>query len=239
MVTKKNAAKATTAKAKNATVKSVTVEQDVNAQTRVIQEVGKVVKLAAKPQANESGKDSPAKIADVREAFHLDIEKFRKAFADSAKADTNTDSKTAVCADLFKPIRTWEELKQATRHAIYGYIHGRAGKQEAEKWFGLKKQSEHELYKVAANAVKRAKDRAEKEGWVAPKAPNADVDRAPRDKKAPGEGSELLSALHTLLNTDPEFTTALSYAVANPAMFKAWARSSAEAANDSRVIRAA
>ncbi|MFM0175594.1 hypothetical protein PQR33_40470 [Paraburkholderia sediminicola] len=150
----------------------------------------------------------------MREAFHLDIEKFRKAFADSAKADTNADNKTAVCADLFKPIRTWEELKQATRHATYGYIHGRAGKQEAEKWFGLKKQSVHELYKVAANAVKRAKDRGEKDGWVAPKAPNADVDRAPRDKKAPGEGSKLLSALNTLLNTDPEFTTALSYAAA-------------------------
>jgi hypothetical protein len=60
----------------------------------------------------------------------------------------------------------------------------------------------HRLYKVAANAVKRAKDRAEKEGWEAPKAPNADIDRAPRDKNAPGEGSELLSALNKLIVSD-------------------------------------
>lgn len=77
----------------------------------------------------------------------------------------------------------------------------------------MKKGSDHELYKMAANAVKRAKDRAEKLlNWQAPKAPNADIDRAPRDKKAPGQGSELLSALNTLINTDPEFTVAFSYA---------------------------
>jgi hypothetical protein len=229
--------------AKHQNAVQLSVDQKANAQKPDVKNVGAVVTLASvKPQANDSGKDAPAKIATVvtvREAFNLDIEKFRKAFADSAKADINAESKTAVCADLFKPINTWEELKLAARHAIYGYIHGRAGKQEAEKWFGLKKQSEHELYKVAANAVKRAKDRAEKEGWEAPKAPNADIDRAPRDKKAPGEGSELLSALNKLIASDPEFTTALSYAVTNPQMFIAWATHSAKAANDSRVIRAA
>lgn len=228
-------------KAPVANVKGAIVEQVATTPVSIVQAVGKVVTLSSvKTEANESGKIAPATIkTDERTASNFEFEPFRKAFADSAKADTNAENKTAICADLFKPLSTYEDVKAATRHAIYGYIHGRAGKQEAEKWFSLKKQSEHDLYKVASNAVKRAKDRAEKDGWKAPQAPNAGVDRAPRDKKAPGEGSELLSALNKLIALDPEFTTALSYAVANPAMFKAWAASSAQAANDARVIRAA
>jgi hypothetical protein len=104
---------------KNQNEAKATVGQNANAQKPEVKNVGALVTLASvKPQANESGKETPAKIATV------EIEEFREAFADSAKADINAEGKTAVCADLFKPIRTWEELKLASRHAIYGYIHG-------------------------------------------------------------------------------------------------------------------
>ncbi|MGF6599813.1 hypothetical protein P3T23_004547 [Paraburkholderia sp. GAS448] len=222
------------AKKQNAAVKTARAQkpataQQPDAQKPDVQSVATVEKQNnTKPAANDTGKtDRPAAV---------NIEGFRKAFADSARADSNAENKVAVCADLFRPIRTWEELREAMRHAIYGYIHGRAGKQEAEKYFALKKASEHPLYKVAANAVKRAKDRAEKDGWEAPQAPNAGIDRAPREKKT-GKGSELLSMLNRLMATDEEFTTALTYAVENEALFKAWARSSSAAATANVTLR--
>lgn len=87
-------------------------------QNAEVKNVGAVVTLeVVNNEAKESGKDAPATIADVREAFAVDMEKFRKAFADTAKADANAENKTAVCVELFVLIKTWDELKAATRHA--------------------------------------------------------------------------------------------------------------------------
>ncbi|RQH02727.1 hypothetical protein [Paraburkholderia dinghuensis] len=215
-----------------ATKKNAKPAQIATEQKPQVQNVATVEAQSAKPAANESGKPkAPVTNVAIREAFNVDIEAFRKAFADSARADTNADSKAAVCADLFVTIKTWDELKAARRHAIYGYIIGRAGKRSADEYDGMKKGSDHPLYTVAANAVKRAMDRAIKQGWQAPEAPNAGTGGAPKkNEKTPGRNSDLLVALNKLIATDEEFTTALSYIVANPGIFKAWARSSQEAA---------
>ncbi|CAG9260915.1 hypothetical protein PUN4_360003 [Paraburkholderia unamae] len=227
----------------NANVQSPAIEQSADVQKPEVQNVANVVTLThTKPQANDSGKDAPATVADVRHVFRTDVEAFREAFAECARADSNATGKAAVCADLFKPLTTADQVGMATRHAIYGYIHGRAGKDEAEKWFGMKNQSEHPLYTVASNAVKRAKKRAERQGWLVPLSADTGMGRAARGKKTPGNGGDLLAALKSLMAADADFTTALSYAVesaANVEIFKAWAKQSQVTASRARIVRAA
>lgn len=177
-------------------------QQNADVQKPDVQAVaGVVVTLASvRAEANESGKTGTP---------NVNIETFRQAFADASRADSNATGKAAVCADLFKPLRTAEEVGVATRHALFGYIHGRAGKEEAEKWFAMKNNSQHPLYKMASNAVKRAKKRAEREGWEVPMAANAGQGAGRRRAQAtkPGAGSELIAALAARIAVDPDFTT--------------------------------
>ena len=121
-------AKTAAAKPATAAVKEQTLQaQQPQAQKPEVQNVATVAKQDnTKPAANETGK--PTTPATVE----IDIEVWRKAFADSARADSNSANRVAVCADLFKPLASWEAMKEARRHAIYGYIHGRDGKRAAE-----------------------------------------------------------------------------------------------------------
>lgn len=147
-------------------------EQDTEVQQPDVQNVANVVTLpGGRSEANESGRTAPAKVVESPTLrLTADELKIRAVFQAAAQAEHTSDSKAAICVDLFLPLTTPEQVRSVTRHAIYGYIWGRAGRAEAEKFYALRNGSEHDCYKVAVNAVARAKKRAEKAGWVQPRA---------------------------------------------------------------------
>lgn len=202
-----------------------TAEQQPHVQWPTVENALKVRRQKAEAAANEQG--DPDEVDALSPAVPVDVLAIRNAFADSVRADDDAGRKVAVCADLFRPLQTHEQVREATRHAVYGYILGRAGEQKAEQFYAMRNGSEHELYKVASNAVKRAKNRASKKGWIEPKAPNSGERTA--YARTTEKHSGLVAEVRRLLASNADFVSALSYAVDNPKVFTDWAKASSEA----------
>lgn len=80
-------------------------------------------------------------------------------------------SECAISAEIFLKVHTWEQLKQVSWQAMYDHILRSYGEASALQFKGSKSPTKHSRYGVAANAVKRAKDRAKKMGWIQPRSP--------------------------------------------------------------------
>ncbi|WP_321801531.1 hypothetical protein [Caballeronia sp. J97] len=74
-----------------------------------------------------------------------------------------------VPAEIFLKVHTWEQLKEVSWQAMYDHILRSYGEASALQFKGSKSPSKHPRYKVAANAVTRAKGRAEELGWIHPR----------------------------------------------------------------------